>query len=78
MKISIEKKQKIAYRSGYFTKFKILDVLLKTHFKELMRLSIKYDAKERVGFIEKGDEDKLNGLVARINKSNDKKKEKKK
>lgn len=53
-------------------KFEIIDSILKTHFKELMKISTLYDSKEKSGYISVDNQVKFDALLIKINKSNDK------
>ena len=53
-------------------KFSIKSSILKTHFKELMKLSFLYDSKEKSAYISEMNEEDFLILVGKIENSNDK------
>jgi hypothetical protein len=75
MKIRYEK---IKNENPYVTKkcvykFKIVESILKSHYKSLARMSMLFNSIERnAGFIRKENEQEFLDLVAKIEKSNDK------
>lgn len=75
MKIQYEK---ISNENPYVTskcvfKFKIVDSILKSHYKALARMSMLFNSSERnAGFIRINDEKAFLDLVAKIENSNDK------
>lgn len=76
MKIEIIKKLENNYVTRYtkaVLKFKIKNSILKTHFKELMRLAKMYDSKEKSGFISKDNQESFLNLVERIEASDNNK-----
>jgi hypothetical protein len=75
MKISVKKADlKVNFGNGKAVlQYTLLDSILKTHFKELMRLTRCYDSKEKTGYITDKDELKFKDLVEKIEKSDSKK-----
>lgn len=53
--------------------YTLTDSILKTHFKELMRLTTCYDGKKKSGYITEKEEEGFRALVEKINKSDSKK-----
>lgn len=51
-------------------KFKLIDSVTKTHFKELMRLTFAYQAGDRTGLVPTRNAEKFIELVEKIEKSN--------
>jgi rubrerythrin len=74
MKISVKEADlKVNFGNGRAVlEFKLVDSILKTHFKELMRLARCYDSKEKTGYITDKDERIFKALVEKIEKSNSK------
>lgn len=76
MKISFGNKTKVEYRRGEYIPFTIQSAILKTHFKQLMNLSTKYESSTKKGFISIENEQEFKILCEKIEKSDDKKCEK--
>ena len=53
-----------------YCKFKICDSILKTHFKNLMKISKMYNSKEKTGFILESNKDEYTSLLNKIERSN--------
>ena len=57
---------------NYIFEYKLIDSILKSHFKLLMKISADYSYKTKSGLIEEKDKDVFLALVEKIDSSNDK------